>query len=45
MSLVGYTNAGKSTLMKILSGAYIADPGGSITIEGSPRPRRAAPSR
>ena len=33
VSIVGYTNAGKSTLIKVLSGAVIFDEG-SIIIDG-----------
>jgi ribose transport system ATP-binding protein len=33
-SLMGENGAGKSPLMKILSGAYQADPGGEIVIDG-----------
>src|SRR5260221_11063506 len=33
-ALMGEDGAGKSTLMKILSGAYRPDPGGEIRIEG-----------
>jgi simple sugar transport system ATP-binding protein len=35
LGLVGDNSAGKSTLMKILTGAYIADTG-AITVEGQP---------
>jgi ribose transport system ATP-binding protein len=35
-ALVGENGAGKSTLMKVLAGAYIADRGGEIRIDGKP---------
>ncbi len=35
-ALMGKNGAGKCTLMKILSGAYQADPGGTIRIAGQP---------
>jgi len=34
--LVGQNGCGKSTLVKILTGVYTPDPGGSITVDGRP---------
>ncbi|MBR7830851.1 sugar ABC transporter ATP-binding protein [Actinospica sp. MGRD01-02] len=34
--LVGQNGCGKSTLVKILTGVYTPDPGGSITVDGKP---------
>jgi len=33
--LLGGNGSGKSTLIKILAGVYAADPGGSVTVDGS----------
>lgn len=34
--LVGQNGSGKSTLVKILTGVYTPDPGGSVTVDGRP---------
>ena len=34
--LVGQNGCGKSTLVKILTGVYTPDPGGSVTVDGQP---------
>src|ERR1700736_6676348 len=41
--LVGQNGSGKSTLIKILAGYYTPDPGGSVSIDGTPVPLPLVP--